>query len=152
MSGDKTRERFKQMKFIASMFRMAIKEIDTIMGAESLQTIFRLMGEGVGESIAKRINAKTPEEFATKLQKDVLEPALGTGMAEVIVDGNEIKVLLKACAFESARIDISNTFYCSYTEGLIETAAKQSLGDINFKSLKLRAVDKCDCSFNVTLK
>ena len=149
--GEKTRERFKQLNFIASMFRMAIKEIDTIMGAESLQTIFRLMGEGVGENIAKRIKATTPEQFAAKLKKEVLEPALGTGMAEVTVEGNEINVLLKACAFQAAGIDISNKFYCTYTEGLIETAAKESLGDVEFKSLKLRAVDNCDCSFKINL-
>ena len=41
------------LKFIASMFRMAINEIDTIMGAESLQTIFRLMGESIGDNVAK---------------------------------------------------------------------------------------------------
>lgn len=149
--GEKTRERFKQLNFIASMFRMAIQEIDKIMGAESLQTIFRLMGENVGENIAKRINAKTPEEFAEKLQKEVLEPALGTGMAEVSVEGKDISILLKACAFQEAGIDISNKFYCTYTEGLIETAAKKSIGDVAFESLKLRAVDNCDCSFKISL-
>ncbi|MHA1294630.1 MAG: hypothetical protein ACTSQJ_18490 [Promethearchaeota archaeon] len=139
------------LKFIASMFRMAIKEIDTIMGTESLQTIFRLMGERVGESIAKRINAKSLEVFAEKFLKDVLEPALGVGGAEIKVEGNEISVILKVCPFAKAGIDISNKFYCMYTEGLIETAAKNSLGNVEFKSLKLRAVDKSDCSFKIIL-
>ncbi len=137
------------LKFIASMFRMAIKEIDNIMGTESLQTIFRLMGEGVGEAVAKRINATEPDAFAEKFQKDVLEPALGDGNAILKVEGNEISVQLKVCPFARAGIDISNKYYCSYTEGLIETAAKNSLGNISFKSEKLRAVDNCDCSFKI---
>lgn len=139
------------LKFIASMFRMAIKEIDTIMGAESLQTIFRLMGEGVGENVAKRINATSPEDFATKLKNDVLVPALGDGGADVTVNGNQISVVLKVCPFQKAGIDISNKFYCTYTEGLVETAAKKSLKNIDFKSEKLRATDKCDCSFKITI-
>lgn len=139
------------LKFIASMFRMAIKEIDNIMGAESLQTIFRLMGENVGENVAKRIAANTPEAFAEKFIKDVLEPALGEGGAEASVSGNEISVILKVCPFQKAGIDISNKFYCTYTEGLIETAAKNSLNVQDFKSEKLRAVDNCDCSFKIIL-
>jgi predicted ArsR family transcriptional regulator len=139
------------LKFVASMFKMAIKEIDNIMGQESLSTIFRLMGESVGENVAKRISAKTPDEFAAKMKNDVLEPALGAGGAEITANGNEITVVLKVCPFEKAGIDISNKFYCTYTEGLVETAAKNSLGEINFVSEKLRAVDKCDCSFKIKL-
>ena len=138
-------------KFLTSMFKMAITEIDRIMGHESLQTIFRLMGESVGESVSKRINAKTPEDFASKFLKNVLEPALGAGGAEVNLSDNEISVIVKVCPFQKAGIDISNQFYCTYTEGLIETAAKNSLGNIEFISEKLRAVDKCDCSFKIKL-
>ena len=133
------------------MFKMAITEIDRIMGHESLQTIFRLMGESVGESVSKRIDAKTPEDFASKFQKNVLEPALGAGGAEVTVSGDEISVIVKVCPFQQAGIDISNKFYCTYTEGLIETAVKNSLGKAELVSEKLRAVDKCDCSFKIKL-
>jgi len=148
---ERLKERFKQFKFLTAMFKMAITEIDRIMGHESLQTIFRLMGESVGESVSKRINAKTPEDFASKFLKNVLEPALGKGGAEVNVSGNEISVIVKVCPFQEAGIDISNKFYCSYTEGLIETAAKNSLGNIELVSEKLRAVDGCDCSFKIKL-
>jgi len=141
----------KELKFVASMFRMAIAEIDNIMGHESLQTIFRLMGERVGEGVAKRINAKDPNTFAEKFLKDVLEPALGAGGAEITVGDNEISVIVKVCPFEEAGIDISNKFYCTYTEGLVETAAKESLGKVELVSEKLRAIDKCDCSFKIKL-
>ena len=97
---ERVKERFKQFKFLTSMFKMAITEIDRIMGHESLQTIFRLMGESIGESVAKRINAKTPEEFASKFQTNVLEPALGVGGAEVTASGNEISVIVKVCPSE----------------------------------------------------
>ena len=140
------------LKFIASMFRMVIKEIDNIMGAESLQTIFRLIGERVGENVAQRISASTPEEFAEKFNKDVLIPVLGEGGTEITIEGNEIHVVLKVCPFQNAGIDITNKFYCTYTEGLIETAAKNSLGVSEFKSEKLRAVDNCDCSFRIVLE
>lgn len=148
---ERLKERFKQFKFLTSMFKMAITEIDNIMGHESLQTIFRLMGERVGESVGKRINAKTPEDFASKFLKNVLQPALGAGGAELTVSGKEISVILKVCPFKEAGIDISNKFYCTYTEGLIETAAKNSLGKVELVSEKLRAVDKCDCSFKIKL-
>ena len=140
------------LKFVASMFKMAIDEINNIMGQESLQTIFRLMGERIGEGIAKRINVNTPEAFAEKFVKDVLEPALGAGGAEINLDGGELTVNLKVCPFQKAGIDISNKFYCTYTEGLVETAAKNSLGNITFKSEKLRAVDNCDCSFKIKIE
>ena len=139
------------LKFIATMFKMAIAEIGNIMGEESLSTIFRLMGEKVGENVAGRINAKTPEEFVTKMKTDVLEPALGAGNAELTVNGDEISVILKACPFQRAGIDISNKFYCTYTEGLVETAALKAFPNIEFKSLKLRAVDNCDCSFSIKI-
>ncbi len=140
------------LKFVASMFRMAIQEINNIMGQESLQTIFRLMGERVGESIAKRINATTPEDFAEKIKTDVLEPALGKGGAEITLNGDEISVILKKCPFEAAGIEIKTRFYCTYTEGLVETVSKNSLGNVEIVSEKLRAVDNCDCSFKIKLK
>ena len=140
------------LKFIASMFKMVISEIENVMGKESLQTIFRLIGERVGENVANRIQASNPSEFSEKFLGDVLEPVLGAKGAEISVEGDEMSVILKACPFKEAGIDISNMFYCTYTEGLIETAAKESLGNLEFKSEKLRATDNCDCSFKLNLE
>ena len=136
--------RLKQLKFISSMFSMAMDEFNNVMGTESIQTIFRLMGEKVGETVEKRIKEKhkvdswTPELFADKFVSDVLEPAMGEGEAEISINGNELNVILK--------------FYCTYTEGLIETAAKKAFPDVEFKSIKLRSVDNCDCNFSITIK
>jgi len=149
-------EEISGLKFIASMFRMSMEEFNNVMGPETIQTIFRLLGEKIGESVEKRIKEKynvntwTPELFAEKFVSDVLIPALGPGGAEINVDGSNLNVVLKVCPFKKAGIDISNKFYCTYTEGLIETAAKKALGNVELKSLKLRSIDDCDCTFNVS--
>ena len=95
--------RLKQLKFISSMFSIAMDEFNNVMGPESIQTIFRLMGEKVGETVEKRIKEKykvdswTPELFADKFVSDVLEPAMGEGEAEISINGNELNVILKLC-------------------------------------------------------
>lgn len=135
------------------MFSMAMDEFNNVMGPETIQTIFRLIGERQGEAVEKRlreiynIDKWTPELFAEKLTHDVIDPAVGTGASEIKLDGNELIVTIKDCPFKRAGIKISNKFYCTYTEGLIETAVKHALENIEFKSLNLRAVDNCDCSF-----
>ena len=135
------------------MFSMAMDEFNNVMGPETIQTIFRLIGERQGETVEKRLKEKynidkwTPETFAEKLTQDIIDPAVGTGASEIKINGNELTVTIKDCPFKRAGIKISNKFYCTYTEGLIETAVKHALDNIEFKSLKLRAVDNCDCSF-----
>ena len=147
-----------QLKFVATMFHKAMAEFDQVMGKESIQTIFRLMGENVGVSIEKRIREKyqidtwTTESFAEKLISDVLEPVLGEDGAEITIDGNNLNILLKVCPFKKAGIDISNKYYCTYTEGMIETATRSALKNIEFHTLKLRAKDNCDCQFKIEIK
>jgi hypothetical protein len=154
---ERLKDRLKQLKFISSMFSMAMDEFNNVMGPETIQTIFRLIGERQGEAVEKRlrnkynINKWTPELFAEKLTKDVIEPAVGTGESEINIKGNEISVVIKDCPFKRAGIKIANKFYCTYTEGLIETIAKKALGAKEFESLELRAVAKCDCKFLLKL-
>lgn len=151
------RRRVNQLKFIATMFHKAMAEFDMVMGKESIQTIFRLMGEGVGVTVEKGLREKykisnwTPQIFVEKLLSDVLEPVMGESGAEINLDGGNINVILKVCPFKRAGIDISNKYYCTYTEGMIETATKNALNDIEFHTLKLRAVDNCDCQFKIKI-
>ena len=56
---------------------------------------------------------------------------------------------MRTCPFKKAGIDITGKYFCTYTEGLIETVAKLALGDGEFKSVKLRSVDNCDCEFKI---
>jgi len=149
MGSDRVRERLKQLKFIATMFQMAMEEISNVMGEESVQVIYRLLGERIGKEVGARIKTDDPKLFADRFVKSILEPAIGTGNAEITVDGKNLSVNLKVCPFQEAGIDISTKFFCTYTEGLLETAAKESFGNVSFKSDKLRAVDKCDCSFTI---
>lgn len=152
------RRRLNQLKFIATMFHKAMAEFDNVMGMESIQTIFRLMGEEVGITVEKRLQEKykidswTPQLFIEKLVSDVLDPVLGEGGADVKLNGNKIEVILKVCPFKKAGMKISNKYYCTYTEGMIETAAKNALKDVKFQTLKLRAIDNCDCQFEIEIK
>lgn len=147
-----------ELKFIASMFRMAMKEFNNVMGPETIQTIFRLIGENQGKTVAKRLREKfdidnwTAADFAEKFPQDVLDPVLGEGNSEVKAEGNKISLLLRECPFQRAGIDISNKFYCTYTEGLIEQTAQELLNNVEFKSKKLRAVDNCDCEFTLEIQ
>ncbi|MFX1396335.1 MAG: hypothetical protein ACFFAS_04745 [Promethearchaeota archaeon] len=151
-------KRIRQLKFIASIFQMAMTEFNNVMGPETIQTIFRLIGENQGATIEERIRNKynisswTLQELADKLITDVFDSALGQNQAVIDVNGNEMKIVLKICPFKKAGIKIENKFYCTYTEGLIETIAKKAFSDIEFESKKLRAVDKCDCIFAINIK
>ena len=150
---ERLKRRLKQLKFISSMFKLAMDEFNNVMGPETIQTIFRLIGERQGEAVEKRLREKnkienwTPELFAEKIIQEVIEPAVGTGESEIKFDQDELAVIIKECPFRKAGINISNKFYCTYTEGLIETAAKKALDIKEFKSIKLRAIDNCDCNF-----
>ena len=130
-----------QLKFIASMFKMSLKEFDRIMGPESIQTVFRLIGESQGEAVEMRMRKRykieddwTPEKFAELLVKDVLLPALGEGNAEYKIDNNDIILTVKVCQFLRAGLNIKNQHFCNYTEGLIENAAKKALGNVKLIS------------------
>jgi predicted ArsR family transcriptional regulator len=154
---DRDKRRLGQLKFIASMFQLVMKELDNVMGPESIRTIFRLIGERQGEEIEKRMKDKfrvddwTPEKFAEKLIQDVFDPALGEGQAEIKIEGEDLIISLGVCPFKRAGIDTSNKFYCTYTEGLIETVADKALGGVTFKSEDLISEGKPCCTFKLKL-
>lgn len=151
------KRRLGQLKFIASMFQMVMKELDNVMGPESIQTIFRLIGERQAESIEQRmrdifnIDEWTPEKLADKLIQDVFEPALGEGQAEIEVGEDQLVISLRNCPFQRAGIETSNKFYCTYTEGLIETVAKKALGEVSFASEDLISEGKSCCTFKIKI-
>lgn len=150
-------KRTQQLKFIASMFKMAMSEFYNVMGPESIQTIFRLIGENQANSIEKRmrenyeINNWTPDKFSEAFIKDVLEPAIGEENAEIIINNNELTIKIKACPFKKAGIKIEDKFYCTYTEGLIDTVSKLALKNTEFKTEQLQSNGKDCCQFKITL-
>ena len=150
--------RLKQLKFISSMFSMAMEEFNNVMGPETIQTIFRLIGERQGEAVEKRVKEKnkvdkwTPELFQEIIIKDVIDPAVGEGKTEIKIDGKKITVIIKDCPFKRAGIKIDNKFFCTYTEGLIDTISKKAFENTQFKSIELRSEKPCDCKFDITLE
>jgi len=90
-------KRLNQLKFIANIFNMSLKEIKDTLGFETLTMIFRRVGEASAENIVKRFTGqyKTPEEFCGLLIKNVIEPVIGSNMGSAVVDGNNIKISLK---------------------------------------------------------
>ncbi len=150
-------KRINQLKFIVSMFKMSMNEFNNVMGPESIQTIFRLIGENQGTAIEKRLKEKykvdnwTPEKLSELLIKDVFEPAIGEDSAEINVTGNELTVKIKACPFHKAGIKIDDKFYCTYTEGLIDTVSKLALKDTEFKTELLQSEGKDCCQFKIII-
>ncbi|MEJ2251153.1 MAG: methanogen output domain 1-containing protein [Candidatus Lokiarchaeota archaeon] len=154
----KEEKTIEQLKFIASMFRMAMKEFDNVIGPESIQAIFRLIGERQGETVEKRMREKfniekwTPEEFADKFIKDVLEPALGKEKSEITINGNQLFVKIKVCPFKRAGIDISDKYYCTYTEGVIDYAAKNAFGSTELITEDLISEGNQCCQYKIKIK
>ncbi len=151
-------DEIKKYKFISSIFKMSINEMNNIMGPETIKTVYRLIGERIGENVVKRmkdkfnIDAWTPENFSDAIVKDVLNPVLGEGGAEVNPDGGNIRVKLNVCPFEKADMDITHLFYCTYTEGLIQTAASKAFGkEIELEAISLKAEGKSCCEFILKL-
>ncbi|MHA1144282.1 MAG: methanogen output domain 1-containing protein [Candidatus Helarchaeota archaeon] len=150
-------EDIKKLKFISSIFKMSIQEMNNIMGPETIRTVYRLIGERIGTNVVERMKKKfkidnwTPSNFSEALVNDVLEPVLGEGGAELTAEGNDVRVKLNVCPFESADMDISHQFYCTYTEGLIETAAKTAFGKAELEKITLKAEGKPCCEFIIHL-
>ena len=153
-----TDKRTQQLVFIASMFKMSMDEFNNVMGPESIQTIFRLIGEKQGNAIEKRMREKfnvdewTPDKLSELFIKDVFEPAIGEGNAEIKTDGNEMIVKIKVCPFKQAGIKIEDKFYCTYTEGLIDTVTKLAMKHTEFSTELLQSDGKDCCQFKITLK
>ncbi|MHA1652100.1 MAG: methanogen output domain 1-containing protein [Candidatus Helarchaeota archaeon] len=148
----------QQLKFIASLFKMIIEESLNVMGPETVQTLFRLIGERQGERVEKRLKTQfkidkwTPEDFAIKFIKEVIEPALGEGQAEYNKENDDIIINIKICPFQQANIDVSGKLYCTYTQGLVEQAFTKAIGKITFKTEQLIAENKPNCIFRISLQ
>ena len=150
--------REQQLKFIASVFKLAIKELNNVMGPESIQTIFRLIGEAEGERIARVLTKKykvdkwESNDYLNKMVKDVIIPTLDEENVQFKIENDEFTLKLGKCPFRRSGLAIYDKFYCTYTEGMIETAIKKALGDIEFKTDSLIADKASHCTFKIKLK
>ena len=145
----------EHLRFIASIFKLTTQEILNVMGPESVQTLFRLIGENQGEAVEKRLRKKYNitdwklDQFAECLTKDVLSPALGEGQVKYTIENGDLTLKIGVCPFERANMKISDKLYCTYTEGMIETAFKKAMKDIEFKPEALIADKKEQCVFKI---
>ncbi|MHA1371464.1 MAG: hypothetical protein ACTSWN_12225 [Promethearchaeota archaeon] len=128
-----TTRRFKQLKFISSIFNFSIEEIRFTLGDEALSMIMRRVGERIGENIAQRIKATGIAEFCTKVVQDVFFPVIGENKASCTIEGNTIEFTINVCPYKQAGFKIKELgFFCHYTEGLIETAIKNKFPEEKF--------------------
>lgn len=146
-----SKKRIKQLKFIANIFQMSLKEIEETLGFETLTMIFRRVGESSGEHLAKAYKGKysTIEEFTDLIIKHVIEPILGPEQARFITNHNKISIELDACPYKkSGGFPIQKMeFFCHYTEGLFDIALKTAFPDkellIEPVELIANGCDKC---------
>ena len=131
-----SKKRIKQLKFIANIFQMSLKEIEETLGFETLTMIFRRVGETTGEDIVKRFEGRYSNltEFCNLLVAHVIEPVIGEGKGHVKIDEKNIYIELDACPYKkSGGFPIQKMgFFCHYTEGMFDTALKLAYPEKNF--------------------
>ncbi|MBD3188693.1 hypothetical protein GF325_17835 [Candidatus Bathyarchaeota archaeon] len=150
-------KRLMQLKFIANIFQYSLKEIKETLGFEALTMIFRRVGESVGEQIVGRFKGKyeSIEEFCKLMIEHVISPVVGEDAVRCDISGNTLTFTLDACPYKKAGFPIKDmSFFCHYTEGMLDTAIKEAFPGKEFAmDLPDQLISKegCDtCVFKVT--
>lgn len=143
-------------RFITRVFALLMSRLDAIAGRETIRTVFRLVGESVGERVEARlrekygVNSWSLERFVELLARDVIAPVVGEDNVSFNVSGDVAKVTFTVCPFEKLNFDIKSKFYCTYTHGVIEEAARKALGDVNVEAESLKSEKADRCTFRVS--
>jgi hypothetical protein len=128
--------RIFQLKFIANIFNLSLKEIKDTLGFETLTMIFRRVGEENAVNIVKQFKGKykTVEEFCKLIVEQVIEPIIGKDQGKIIIDGEKVIIELNQCPYKKAGgYPIKEMgFFCHYTEGLFDNALKLAFPDKKF--------------------
>ena len=125
-----------QLKFIANIFQYSLQEIKETLGYEALTMILRRVGERVGENIVNRLEGKyaSVEEFCNLLITDVIAPVVGDDKATADIRGDNVIFKLDTCPYKAAGFPIQDmSFFCEYTEGLIENALQCAFPGKNYQ-------------------
>jgi len=139
-------------RFITRVFVLLMNRLDAVAGRDTIRAVFRLVGETVGERVEKRLREKynvaswNPEKFAELVAKDVIAPVVGDRCVSYEGNEEEARITFTACPFEKLDLDITTKFYCTYTHGLIEEAARRAFGEevkVEAESLKSEGADRC---------
>jgi len=142
-------------RFITRVFALLMSRLDAIAGRETVRTVFRLIGESVGERVEARlkekynVNSWTLERIVELLATDVIAPVIGTNNVSFEGSGGEMKVMFTVCPFEKLGFDIASKFYCTYTHGVIEEAARKALGNVEVEAENLRSEGADKCIFRI---
>lgn len=142
-------------RFITRVFALLMSRLDAIAGRETVRTVFRLVGESAGERAERRLRERynvkewTLEKFVELLAKDIIAPAIGEENVSFRGDSEEAEVTFTVCPFEVLKFDITSKFYCTYTHGLIEEAARRALGKVAVEAEGLRSEGAERCTFKI---
>jgi predicted hydrocarbon binding protein len=139
--------------FSGNIFKNVIARLEETMGSGTIRAVFRLVGTDLGKRAAERIKSSkniskcTLGDFAKTFVDEVIAPVTGSdGVTLKNSSPNEVEIDILVCPFEKMGFDISNKFYCTYTEGLIGRVFEEKLGketSIKIKSLKSNGGGKC---------
>lgn len=144
-------------KFSGNVFKNVIARLEETMGAGTIRAVFRLVGRDLGKRAVERIKNKqeisncTLGEFAKIIIDEVIAPVTGNNGVTLRESPENVEIDISVCPFEKMGFDISNKFYCTYTESLIEKVFEEKFGKeiiIKINSLKSAGGDKC--SFQIS--
>ncbi|MEX2725448.1 MAG: hypothetical protein Q6366_013710 [Candidatus Freyarchaeota archaeon] len=139
-------------KFSGTVFKNVIARLEETMGSGTIRAVFRLVGRDLGKKAAERIKSKNGNsncslgEFAKILVEEVIAPVTGENGVSLKESPDNVEIDISVCPFERMGFDISNKFYCTYTESLIGRVVEEKFGKeaiIKINSLKSAGHDKC---------
>ncbi|MEM2135535.1 MAG: methanogen output domain 1-containing protein [Candidatus Jordarchaeaceae archaeon] len=139
-------------KFSGTVFKNVIARLEETMGAGTIRAVFRLVGRDLGRKAAERIKKKhkisscSLGEYAKILVEEVIAPVTGNDGVTLKESPDNVEIDITVCPFERMGFDISNKFYCTYTESLIGRVVEEKFGKeaiIKINSLKSAGHDKC---------
>ncbi|MEX2707217.1 MAG: hypothetical protein Q6352_018455 [Candidatus Freyrarchaeum guaymaensis] len=144
-------------KFSNTVFKNVIARLEETMGMGTIRAVFRLIGRDLGKRAAERIKGShdisnlTLGEYAKIFVDEVIAPVTGSDGVTLKESPDGVAIDIWVCPFEKMGFDISNKYYCTYTESLVERFFEEKFGEemsLTITSLKSSGGDKC--SFKIT--
>jgi len=143
-------------KFSGNVLKNVIARLEETMGAGTIRAVFRLVGRDLGKKAAERIKSKngfsdcTLGEFAKIIVEEVISPVTGNDGVKLKEFPEKVEIDITVCPFEKMGFDISNKFYCTYTESLIGRVVEEKFGkDVIIKITSLKSAGNDKCSFQI---
>jgi hypothetical protein len=118
--------------------------------------IFRRVGETVGEKVVERFKGKyaSVEEFCNLIISNVIGPVIGMDQVHCNHEDNKLVFVLDTCPYKKAGFPIKDmSFFCDYTEGLLDTAVSMAFPGKTFEMVPkdLISGDCASCTFEINI-